>query len=533
LSRTEEKNVSQQHPRPLRKLAAAFGATALAAVGLAATAGGSAHAANGVPRPDHVVIVIFENTSAGSIIGNSQAPYFNQLANSGADFTNAHAVTHPSEPNYLDLFSGSNQGVTDDSCPHTFSTANEGAQLIAAGLTFTGYSEDLPSAGSTVCTSGNYARKHNPWVNFSNVPAADNQPFSAFPTDFTQLPTVSWVVPNLCNDMHDCSIPTGDTWLQTHLDAYVQWAKTHNSVLITTFDENDGSTGNQIATIFNGQPVKTGSYSENINHYSVLRTIEDMYGLPYAGSAASATSITDAWNTGGVETVSVTNPGAQTSTVNTAISGLQIAASDSASKPLTFSATGLPAGLAISSSGLITGTPTATGTSSVTVTATSGTASGSTTFSWTVNPVVTGGITNGTFESGSLTGWTSVGSTSVSNSGAHGGTYSAQVGSTTPSNTSSIAQTFTAPTGTGTLSFWYNVTCPDTVTYDWATATLKDNTTNTTTTVLAKTCVASSGWKQVTKAVTAGHSYTLTLVSKDDNYAGDPTFTKYDDVTLS
>ncbi|MFL6114330.1 MAG: hypothetical protein ACJ786_23665, partial [Catenulispora sp.] len=114
----------------------------------------------------------------------------------------------------------------------------------------------------------------------------------------------------------------------------------------------------------------------------------------------------------------------------------------------------------------------------------------------------------------------------------HSGTYAAFVGSTAPSGTSSIAQTFTAPSGTGTLGFWYNVTCPDTVTYDWATATLKDNTTATTT-VLAKTCVASSGWKQVTAAVTAGHSYTLTLTSNDDNYPGDASYTEYDDVTLS
>jgi hypothetical protein len=145
------------------------------------------------------------------------------------------------------------------------------------------------------------------------------------------------------------------------------------------------------------------------------------------------------------------------------------------------------------------------------------------------------GITNGGFETGNLSGWTATGaSESAVNSGAHSGTYAAQLGSTTATNgDSSIAQTFTVPTGSTQLSFWYNVTCPDTVTYDWATATLADATAGTTSTPLAKTCVASSGWQQVTAAVTAGHSYTLTLTSHDDNYAGDPTSTKYDDVALN
>src|SRR5205807_5966884 len=97
----------------------------------------------GITPPDHVVIVIEENHSFSSIIGSSQAPFINSLARQGALFTQSFAVGHPSEPNYLELFSGSNQGVTDDSCPHTFSVENLASELTAAGLTFTGFSEDL------------------------------------------------------------------------------------------------------------------------------------------------------------------------------------------------------------------------------------------------------------------------------------------------------------------------------------------------------------------------------------------------------
>jgi hypothetical protein len=143
-------------------------------------------------------------------------------------------------------------------------------------------------------------------------------------------------------------------------------------------------------------------------------------------------------------------------------------------------------------------------------------------------------VTNGGFESGSLTGWTTAGTTAVVNSGAHSGTYAARAGSTSPTNgNSSVSQSFTAPSGSPALSFWYNITCPDTVTYDWATATLADTTSGTTTTPLARTCTNGAGWKQVNSTLTAGHSYTLTLTSKDDNYVGDATYTLFDDVAVS
>lgn len=276
----------------LRLTAAALiaGAAALAPLAPAATAGAAA-----LPRPAHVVVVIEENHSYAQIIGSSSAPYINSLAAQGALFTNSHGVTHPSQPNYLALFSGSTQGITDDSCPHTFSTANLGQELTAAGLTFTGYSESMPSDGYTGCTSGEYARKHNPWVDFTNVPSAGNRTSGAFPANFASLPTVSVVVPNLLDDMHDGTIAQGDTWLKNHLDSYLQWAKANNSLLIVTWDENNGTAGNQIPTIIVGAGVTPGSYSENISHYNVLRTIEDFYGLPHAGASASATPITDIW----------------------------------------------------------------------------------------------------------------------------------------------------------------------------------------------------------------------------------------------
>ncbi|TMA25546.1 MAG: hypothetical protein E6J78_17225 [Deltaproteobacteria bacterium] len=146
-------------------------------------------------------------------------------------------------------------------------------------------------------------------------------------------------------------------------------------------------------------------------------------------------------------------------------------------------------------------------------------------------PPPPGALTNGGFESG-LTGWTSAGSTSVS-AIAHGGSQSAMVGSTSPSTDSSLSQTFTLPANATGISFWYQVHCPDTITYDWASATLKDNTSGTSTTVLANTCSNTGAWQQASAAATGGHSVTLTLANHDDNYSGDPTYTLYDDVAVT
>jgi len=236
-----------------------------------------------------------ENHSYSDIIGNLQAPYINTLASEGALFTSSYAAAHPSEPNYLAIFSGSTQGVTSDACPLSFKTSNLGNELIVAGKAFTGYAEGLPSPGSKVCSSGEYARKHVPWTDFSDLPSSVDQPFTAFPSNYANLPTVSFVIPDLLDDMHNGTIQQGDTWLQNNLSAYVNWTKTNNSLLIITWDEDDGSEGNQIPTIFVGPMVKPGQYSEKITHYSVLRTLEAMYKLPYLGNAASAKTITNCW----------------------------------------------------------------------------------------------------------------------------------------------------------------------------------------------------------------------------------------------
>ncbi len=257
-----------------------------------------------LPQPDHIVIVIEENHGYNDIIGSSQAPYINSLVDDtlSALFTDSHGVTHPSQPNYLWLFSGDNQGVTDDNPPidTPFTTLNLGAELLSNGKTFAGYSEDLPFAGFHGGSSGAYVRKHNPWVNWQDaspngIPWNLNKPFSEFPTNYNSLPTVSFVIPNMNNDMHDGSISQGDTWLQDNLDGYVQWSKTHNSILIFTFDEDDFTSINWIPTIFIGQIIKDGEYNQSINHLNVLRTIEDMYGLGYAGSSGDSSALSDCW----------------------------------------------------------------------------------------------------------------------------------------------------------------------------------------------------------------------------------------------
>ncbi len=273
-----------------------------------------------LPVYDHIVIVVEENKNYTEIIGSEAAPYINSVLKvEGANLTQAYGEEHFSQGNYFWLFSGSNQNVgfmdvipdASNNENYPFSSSNLGQQLIAKGYSFKGYSEDLPAIGSTVDSDALYGRKHVPWISFATVPNGNtietsaNLRFADFPDDFRQLPTVAFVIPNLQHDMHTGDVAqrvaNGDAWLRQNLDAYYQWAKDNNSLLILTFDEDNdmsriigltdpGDTANpdrrnRIATIFAGAHIKPGNYAENrgINHVTILRTLEAMYGLPKSG----------------------------------------------------------------------------------------------------------------------------------------------------------------------------------------------------------------------------------------------------------
>jgi len=237
--------------------------------------------------------------------------------------------------------------------------------------------------------------------------------------------------------------------------------------------------------------------------------------------SASPSSLSLVQGASGTSTISTAITSGSAQTVNLSVSGAPSGATASLS----------PASVTSGSASTLTvnAGSAAAGTYTLTVTGAGTSATHATSVSVTV--AAGAGILNGGFETGNLSGWAAAGTTATSTV-AHGGTYSAMVGGSSPTTgDSSIVQTFTPP-NSGTLSFFYKLVCPDTLTYDWATATLKDNSTGVTSTVLPRTCTNVNAWANVTAGVTGSHSYTLTLTSHDDNYPGDPTYTLFDDVTL-
>ena len=252
-----------------------------------------------VPHLDHVVVVIMENKSYNQ--ARVQA-YTASLMAAGSYCSNSSAVTHPSQPNYIALWAGSTLGVTNDICPapgSPFSAENLGHACETAGLTWRAYSEDLSAASSVLCTNngGLYTRKHDPWTNFNNLNHFNERPYSDLALDIAAntLPNLVFVIPNNCNNTHNCTLAVGDTWLSNNIPALVTAAGPTGCVILT-WDEDDSASFNRILTVFAGPAVNTGFVSPGaVTHYNVLRTICDALGLAPFGNAASATPITDIW----------------------------------------------------------------------------------------------------------------------------------------------------------------------------------------------------------------------------------------------
>jgi phospholipase C len=182
---------------------------------------------------DHIVIIVEENKPSQAIIGNSDASYINKLATDYALATNYQAVMHPSLPNYLALTGGTNAGITDDCSPGAKCRANTPSiadRIKQSGRSWKMYAEDMP-APCAAKSSGKYAVKHNPFMYYPGVTddkascAAHVVPFTQLAEDLktsSGLPDYVFISPNMCNDMHDCSVATGNTWLQNNLGAYAQ-----------------------------------------------------------------------------------------------------------------------------------------------------------------------------------------------------------------------------------------------------------------------------------------------------------------------
>jgi len=268
---------------------------------LLAVAAGLPHAARAaaLPRLDHVLVVVMENHSYDE---TRVAPYTASLIANASSFSNSHAVTHPSEPNYNVMWSGVFQPEPADGCPalgSPYTSENLGHACEAAGLRWRAYSENLPGPGDPVCSADGalYTRKHDPWTNWSNLDHANERPFSDLAADVANdsLPALAYVIPNNCHNTHDCSVATGDAWLAANVPGLLN-AIGPRGLLVVTWDEDDSQGANQILTLFAGDLVRPNYVSPTlITHFTVLRTLCDVLGLAPIGLAAAESSITDVW----------------------------------------------------------------------------------------------------------------------------------------------------------------------------------------------------------------------------------------------
>jgi phosphatidylinositol-3-phosphatase len=260
-------------------------------------------AAGALPNFSHVYVIIFENKEYPSIVGSNRAPYINALISQYGLATNFTAERHPSEPNYIALTSGGTQGITDDGV-YDLGVNNLFDQVTASGRTWHAYQQGYPGNCFTGSSSaavfdgvgkpGAYVRKHNPAISYTSI--SGNKTECA--NNITNLAgfdpaaaNFEFIAPNMFNDMHDGTIADGDNFLKAFLPKITSSAAFANSVVFVTFDEGTTNTsgGGHIVTIAI-TPNMTPSYKATAayTHYSMLRTIELAWGLPWLGAAGSA-----------------------------------------------------------------------------------------------------------------------------------------------------------------------------------------------------------------------------------------------------
>jgi phosphatidylinositol-3-phosphatase len=249
----------------------------------------------------HVFVIVFENKEYTQIIGSASAPYFNSLAKQYGLGTAYTGVTHPSLPNYMAMTGGATAFTTDCvSC--VVNTTNIADQVEQSGRTWKGYMESMP-ADCTTFNSGRYVTKHNPFVHYTDIVSNDTRcrshvvPLTDFYTDLANhtVPHLAWITPDMCSDMHDCSVATGDAWLSKIVPKIQSSYAFSNSIIYVAFDEGTTTTGGggRIPFIVVGADSAAGVQSSRpANHYNLLRTIEDAWGLAPLGKAASAQPLT-------------------------------------------------------------------------------------------------------------------------------------------------------------------------------------------------------------------------------------------------
>jgi phosphatidylinositol-3-phosphatase len=258
-----------------------------------------------VPATRPVILIVFENKSDKDVLGSTDAPYLNSLIARGALGTDYQAIAHPSQPNYLALFSGSPQGVTDDRA-HDVTAPSLADQIEATGQTWRLFAENYPADGcftgetheGGVDGTGQYVRKHDAPMSFTAISTspsrcANIQPLAKFAPGAADF---IWVVPNMCHVMHECPIADGDNWLRGFLAPILDspaFAAGGHGVVYITFDEGaDKSRNNEIVTLAIGPSVRAGIRSDVAHsHYSLLRTIETGLGLPCLADACSANTL--------------------------------------------------------------------------------------------------------------------------------------------------------------------------------------------------------------------------------------------------